>query len=258
MAAGFNRRRGNLVIRLTKRPAPVLSTASPGRCATELKFPPEYFEREDETDDSLFYSFPRLVVHIDEQAIEAVGRVFRDLIPPGSVVLDLLSSWRSHWPPGHLKRRMVGLGLNAPEMQDNPDLDEYVVHDANRNPELPFPDESFDAVVITVSAQYLTRPVETFQNVNRILKPGAVFIVTLSNRMFPTKAVRAWRMSSDRGRMDLVARYMAAAGNFEGIKRGFVNPDTSPPGDPIYSVVGRKKAEGSVFIGADRARPGGP
>jgi SAM-dependent methyltransferase len=144
---------------------------------------------------------------------------------------------------------MVGLGLNAPEMQDNPDLDEYVVHDANRDPELPFPDESFDAVVITVSAQYLTRPVETFQNVNRILKPGAVFIVTLSNRMFPTKAVRAWRMSSDRGRMDLVAKYMAAAGNFEGIKGGFVNPDTSPPGDPIYSVVGRRKG--------DRARPHG-
>jgi SAM-dependent methyltransferase len=198
-----------------------------------------------------------LVVHIDEQAIEAVGRVFRDLIPPGSVVLDLLSSWRSHWPRGHAKRRLVGLGLNGPEMQDNPDLDEFVVHDVNRDPALPFPDQSFDAVVITVSAQYLTRPVETFRHINRILKPGAVFIVTFSNRMFPTKAIRAWRTSSDRGRMDLVAGYMAA-GNFEEIKGGFVNPETSPPGDPIFSVAGRKKAEGSVFIGVDRARPGGP
>ena len=196
-------------------------------------------------------------MHIDEQAIESVGRVFRGLIPPGSAVLDLLSSWRSHWPHGYPKKRMVGLGLNAPEMQDNPDLDEYVVHDVNLEPALPFTDASFDAVLITVSAQYLTQPVETFQQVNRILKPGAVFIVTFSNRMFPTKAVRAWRMSSDRGRMDLVAGYMSAAGNFEEIKGDFVNPETSPPGDPIFSVIGRKPKASHLSEKADRERPDG-
>ena len=125
--------------------------------ATEPTNPPGSFQREDESDDSLFYSSPRLVVHIDEYAIEAVGRVFRDLIPLDSTVLDLMSSWRSHWPPDHPKKRMVGLGLNAPEMADNPDLDEYVIHDLNRNPVLPFEAEAFDSVVITVSAQYLTR-----------------------------------------------------------------------------------------------------
>ena len=41
---------------------------------------------------------------------------------------------------------MVGLGLNAEEMADNPDLDEYVVHNVNQDPELPFSDEAFDAV----------------------------------------------------------------------------------------------------------------
>ncbi|MCI0824600.1 MAG: methyltransferase domain-containing protein [Chloroflexi bacterium] len=183
-----------------------------------------------------------MVVHIDDQAILAVGRVFRDMIPPGSVVLDLMSSWRSHWPEGHPKERMVGLGLSAPEMQDNPDLDEYVVHDINSNPVLPFEDDIFDAVVITVSAQYLTRPIETFQQINRALKPGGIVIVTFSNRMFPTKAVRVWRASSDRERMDLVASYMDGAGNFERIRGGFVNTDESPPGDPIFSVVSNKAA----------------
>ena len=206
----------------------------------EAPFPAEYFQREDETDDNLFYAAPRLVVHIDEGAIAAVGQVFRDSIPPDSVVLDLMSSWRSHWPQGHAKTRLIGLGLNAPEMQDNPDLDEYVVHDLNRDPVFPFEDETFDAVIITVSAQYLTRPVETFQQVNRVLKHGGVFIVTFSNRMFPTKAVRIWRLSTDRGRLELVSSYMERAGNFHDIRGGLVNADSSPPGDPLFVVTSRK------------------
>ncbi len=202
--------------------------------------PPDYFQRIDESDDSLFYSFPRLVVHIDQQAIDAVSGLFRELIAPDAVVLDLMSSWRSHWPQGHPKDRMVGLGLNASEMAENPDLDEYVIHNINRQPVLPWGDEAFDAVVLTVSAQYLTQPVETFRQVNRVLKTSGVFIVTFSNRMFPTKAVRIWRESSDRGRMDLVTSYMESAGDFAGIQAGFVNPDDSPPADPIFAVVGRK------------------
>ncbi len=205
-----------------------------------IMYPPESFQRIDESNDSLFYSFPRLVVHIDQQAIEAVGQLFRDLIPPGAVVLDLMSSWRSHWPQGHPKDRMIGLGLNAPEMAENPDLHEFIVHDLNREPMLPFDDAVFDAVILTVSAQYLTRPVETFQEVNRVLKTGGLLVVTFSNRMFPTKAVRIWRESTDQGRMDLATSYMESAGNFEEIRSGFVNSDNSPPADPIFAVVGRK------------------
>lgn len=183
------------------------------------------------------------MVHIDDGAIAAVGQVFRDLIPPDSAVLDLMSSWRSHWPKGHSKKHLTGLGLNAVEMQENPDLDAYIVHDVNQDPVLPFDDNTFDAVVITVSVQYLTRPVETFQQVNRILKPGGIFIVTFSNRMFWAKAVRIWRNSSDRRHLELVASYMGHAGNFEDIRSGFVNQKSSPPDDPIFLVVGHKSAD---------------
>ena len=214
----------------------------PRRCATKPPFPSDAFQREDESDDGLFYTMPRLVVHIDDHAIAAVSQLFRDLIPPESAVLDLMSSWRSHWPAGHAKSRLVGLGMNAVEMKENPDLDDYVVHNVNMNPELPFADETMDAAVITVSAQYLTRPVETFQQVNRVLKSGGVFIVSFSNRMFPTKAVRIWRMGSDQQHIELVESYMQAAGNFQHIKSGFVNPEQSPPADPLFAVVSRKGA----------------
>lgn len=216
------------------------------RLVTELQFPPKYFEREDERDDRLFYAEPRLVVHIDDGAIATVGKLFRDFIPVDAVVLDLMSSWRSHWPPGHPKQQLVGLGLNAVEMANNPDLDQYLVHNVNVDPNLPFEDETFDAVVITVSVQYLTSPIETFQQVNRVLRPGGILIVTFSNRMFPTKAVRVWRNTSDRGHLELVAAYMDHAGNFEDIKGGLANPNDSPPGDPLFVVMGRKAASQTV------------
>ena len=58
--------------------------------------------------------------------------------------------------------------------------------------------------------------------------------------MFPTKAVLVWRESSDQGRMELVSSYMNTAGGFVDIQRGFVNPETSPPGDPLFAVMARK------------------
>ena len=208
--------------------------------AMEPQFPPRYFLREDEDDDGLFYTYPRKLVHIDDGAIATVSKLFRDFIPADSEVLDLMSSWRSHWPKGHPKRRMVGLGLNAEEMADNPDLDEYVVHNVNQDPELPFSDEAFDAVVITVSVQYLTHPIETFQQVNRILRPGGPLIVTFSNRMFATKAVNVWRSNSDRGHLDLVASYLNHAGGYGDVHGGLANPQDSPPGDPLFVVMGKK------------------
>jgi ubiquinone/menaquinone biosynthesis C-methylase UbiE len=138
---------------------------------------------------------------------------------------------------------MVGLGMNDAEMADNPDLDEYVVHDLNLNPELPFADNIFDAVVVTVSVQYMTSPIETFQEVNRILKLGGIFIVTFSNRMFPTKAVRIWRGMSDEGHLDLVNSYMDYAGGFGDIRGGLVNPADQPQGNPLFAVIARKEIE---------------
>ena len=169
-----------------------------------------------------------------------MGNVFRSLIPPNSLVLDLMSSWRSHWPAGHPRAHLAGLGMNAVEMAENPDLDDYLIQDINRNPVLPYAAAAFDAVVITVSVQYLTRPIEVFREVNRILKPGGIFIVTFSNRMFPTKAIRIWRYTTDRRHLDLVAAYLEEAGDFDNIRGGFTNPDTSPPNDPLFAVVANK------------------
>ena len=97
-------------------------------------FPPEFFRRIDETDDELFYSQPRLVVHIDEGAIKKVGEIYARLLPQSGAILDLMSSWRSHLPEKTRPVRLVGLGMNRPEMEDNPALTQVAVHDLNRDP----------------------------------------------------------------------------------------------------------------------------
>lgn len=211
----------------------------------EPPFRPEFFQRLDEDPDEQFYAMPRKVVHIDEAAIEAIKHFLPEVLPANGVVLDLLSSWRSHWPDGFPKQRLVGVGLNGEEMADNPDLDDYVVHNVNETPRLPFDDATFDAVVITVSIQYVTRPLEVFQEVHRLLRPGKPFVVIFSNRMFPHKAVAVWRMLDDRQHMDLVASYFHYAGGFTAVKAYDRTPPVAIPGtgytDPVYAVVGQKE-----------------
>lgn len=209
-----------------------------------MDYPPpfkaEMFERVDDSEDERFYEMPRKVVHIDEAAIGAVAEFIGTVFPPNGILLDLMSSWRSHLPKGFVKERLVGLGMNADEMADNPDLDEYVVHNLNVDPQLPFEDDYFHAGMVTVSIQYMIKPLEIFAEVQRVLKPGAPFAVFFSNRMFPTKAIRVWQMIRDAGKKELVEKY------FE-LTDGFEEPlfyDLSPnPGqsDPLYVVCARKK-----------------
>src|SRR6516162_6474375 len=207
-------------------------------------FPPEFFRRIDETDDELFYSQPRLVVHIDDGAMKKLGQIYARLLPQGGAILDLMSSWRSHVPGKVRPARLVGLGMNRPEMEDNPALTEIVIHNLNQNPVLPFADSDFNGAVVTVSIQYMTRPVEIFRGVAKVLKPGAPFIVSFSNRMFPTKAVAIWHSLGEFDRVRLVSRYFQESGNFENMEVIDMSAPTEPPSDPIWAVVGYCRCEG--------------
>jgi SAM-dependent methyltransferase len=201
--------------------------------------PTEYFARYDEGADSNFYGQPRLVVHIDDGAIEAAGALYAELLPPDGALLDLMSSWRSHLPPDFRYRSMVGLGMNPVEMAQNPQLSSYVIRDLNADPALPFDDASFDGALCTVSVQYLTRPLAVFAEVGRTLTPGAPFVVTFSNRCFPSKAVRVWTSTDDPQHMRLVSLYFQRSGLFDRIEVY----DRSPRGwgaDPLYGVAGWK------------------
>jgi SAM-dependent methyltransferase len=199
--------------------------------------PANAFGREDESPDWLFYRQPRFVTHIDDAAIDAVTQLYRELLPPGGAVLDLMSSWVSHLPPEVSYQRVVGLGLNRDELAANRRLAAYFVHDLNSDPRLPFATEEFDAAALCVSIQYLTRPVEVFRDVSRVVRSGAPLVITFSNRCFPTKAVAVWLELNDKGHAQLVTEYLDEAGGWsaaETFSRG------SPGGDPLFAVVARR------------------
>jgi SAM-dependent methyltransferase len=203
---------------------------------TELRS--EFFRRLDESDDELFYLTPRFVVHIDDAAVKTVGEIYSSRLPRGGAILDLMSSWRSHLPPELKPARVVGLGLNRSEMQDNPALTEIVTHNLNRTSQLPFADSAFDGAVLTVSVQYLVHPLEVFAGVGRVVKPGAPFIVTFSNRMFPTKAVAIWANANEQQRLDLVSYYFTHSAAFEKIE---VIDRSCVQTDPVLAVLGYRK-----------------
>jgi SAM-dependent methyltransferase len=179
----------------------------------------------------------RLVTHIDDDAIAAVGALYDELGISGDV-LDLMSSWVSHFvtPPRHL----TVLGMNAAELDANPAAGTRIVHDLNADPRIPLPDESMDDVVCCVSVDYLTQPVEVFRDVARVLRPEGRFVCTFSNRVFATKAITAWLYADEETRCRIVTEYFRRT-------QVFAPPTVAlrtPPGhrgDPLYAVWATRK-----------------
>ncbi|MGD9288751.1 MAG: methyltransferase domain-containing protein [Desulfobacterales bacterium] len=209
------------------------------------------FRREDETPDSRFYSAPRFVQHIDDTAIDIISNTYGRFLKDGMNVLDLMSSWQSHLPENLRLGRVAGIGLNASELNKNNRLSEVVVQDLNVNTGLPFESNSFDAVVCTVSIEYLVEPLAIFKEVSRILRADGHFIVTFSNRCFPTKAIQVWKELHEFERMGMVLEYFSRSGDFKDLQtysfRGLprLRNDKYFPelryADPVYAVWGQKR-----------------
>ena len=200
-----------------------------------IDLPPQAFARHDEAPDGDFYRFERLVTHIDPGAVAAVTQLYRQFLPAGGAILDLMSSWVSHLPAEVAYPRVAGLGMNKSELAHNPRLTERRVQDLNEQPTLPYGDDEFDGAAICVSAQYLTQPVAVFAELARVLRPGAPLVVTFSNRCFPDKAIFAWQSLDDMGHMRLVQHYFEAAGF--GPAEVFAHRPKG--GDPLFGLVGR-------------------
>ena len=147
------------------------------------------------------------------------GELYQDLdIGSGAAVLDIMSSWVSHFIEA--PSELVVLGMNERELQANPQASSYVVHDLNANVVMPFPDNRFDAATCCVSVDYLVRPIDVLREAARVVKPGGTVVCTFSNRCFPTKVVRGWLTLSEEQRCQVVAQYF-------------------PPGERIRRAAGR-------------------
>ncbi|MGL5192749.1 MAG: class I SAM-dependent methyltransferase [Chroococcales cyanobacterium] len=205
----------------------------------------------DESDDRLFYSYPRFVTHVDNGFIDQLTALYRDRLKPNSRIFDMMSSWVSHLPKDMTFAHVEGHGLNEEELGRNRRLNHYFVQNLNDNPQLPLEDQSFDAVLNAVSVQYIQHPEVVFSEIHRILKPGGIAIISFSNRMFYQKAIQAWREGNEASRVALVKRYFRAV-------EGFSNPEAIARksdlpsllqfmgmggGDPFYAIIAHRLPE---------------
>lgn len=223
------------------------SIAGTGKRYTSHLYPPTAFppsfpysladlQASDSQPDSIFYRPSRFVNHIDDHAIKALEEYYGAHLPPtpnpsststsqsttsnpgapSARILDLCSSWVSHIPfqTPSKNRQVVGLGMNASELSENPILTAWVVHDLNQTPDFhealentskgkaaPSSSSSsssapstsvsdrtkFDAVICNVSIDYLTRPLEVMKSIWDHLEEGGYAYMAISNRCFPNK-----------------------------------------------------------------------
>ena len=203
----------------------------------------------DDSADDLFYDYPRFVTHVDEGFVLQLTQLYRDRLQPEMHILDLMSSWVSHLPEDLAFERVEGHGMNPAELAKNPRFDDYFIQNLNRDLQLPRADQTFDAVLIAVSVQYLQYPEAIFSEIYRVLKPGGVAIVSFSNRMFFQKAIQAWRESTDAQRLQLVQSYFETVQGF-GPPETLVNQGSQSawlpwlnlaPSDPFYAVIAQRQ-----------------
>jgi hypothetical protein len=196
----------------------------------------EAFAKQDSGDDLAFYAPPRLVTHIDPDAVAALTAYYRTVLPANGVLLDLMSSWVSHLPDDLSAAAVIGHGMNVEELTANPRLTRWFVQNLNERPVLPLTDASCDGTMCCVGIQYLQQPVEVLREVRRVLRPGAPFVISFSNRCFPTKAVAIWRALDSNGHAALVRLYLERAG-FSAVE--IVVLADGSRSDPLIAVAGR-------------------
>ena len=107
-------------------------------------------------------------------------------------------------------------------------------------------------MVCTASVEYLVSPHSVFAEVLRVLRPGGVFVLTFSNRWFPTKAIQVWSELHEFERLGMVTQWLQQAGfgdlhTFS--SRGWPRPKDDPHvhqtrlSDPVYAAWGFRRAE---------------
>jgi hypothetical protein len=204
--------------------------------------------RMDEAEDSRFYEIPRMVQHLDRQALKLINALYRRLIPKQAVVLDLMASFDSHLQGSALADLRL-LGMNPSELAANSAGKAFIVQDLNRKPTLPYSDNSLDSVVCTASIEYLINPETVLADVYRVLRPGGLFVSSFSNRWFPTKSIRIWSDLHEFERVGMVTQWLQQAGfgklatySAKGWPRSSDDPhiDKTTLSDPVYAVWGYK------------------
>jgi len=218
------------------------------------------FARGDETQDEEFFKLPRLQPNLDSEAGSALRFFHAELFKLANQgeysVLDLCSSFESHYPKNLRAKRVALTGMSESELEQNKQATEWTVRNLNEDPSLPFENAEFDFVTMTAGVLYLSRPQEVFAEMHRVLKPGGLASIAFSNRCWPSKAVKVWIDVADDpvGQCQIAGNYFhfSPPGGWQAISALDLRPSTNagkrqssfgqsaPSPDPVYAVTALK------------------
>ena len=198
--------------------------------ARDTRYSPSDFNRQDPSNDSVFYDAPRFVTHIDDAAIRDLRDYYDTVLPKKGKILDFCSSWVSHYPSSVEEAaesndlKVIGLGMSKPELGANKVLNSgRLIVDLNDNPNIARAlrdakligeqeDDKLDAATNVVSTDYLTQPIEVLKSLREATKSGGSVHLTISNRCFPTKAISRWLRVDEEERLLMVGDFLHFAG----------------------------------------------
>ncbi|MCW8929892.1 MAG: class I SAM-dependent methyltransferase [Gammaproteobacteria bacterium] len=210
------------------------------------------FMRKIEDDDATFYdSIDTSSPIVDRKAIEQLEQFYNEHINDNSMILDLMAGPNSYLSNNFNDLDVSGLSIKEKDLQSNPALNQYIQHDLNKQPELPYDDAHFDAVICSFSVEYMTQPIKVFQDVARILKPGGSFLISFSERYYDKKVIALWDDLHLFERMGIVLEYYRQSGEFEELYsesiRGLIRHEDDPfvnktvHSCPMYMLSAKKK-----------------
>ena len=202
-------------------------------------------QKQDETNDSLFYSSPKFVYHLDSNFRKNLSELYKEEIENNSSVLDIMSSWDSYLPKNIKYKKVIGHGLNKEELEKNKALDNYWIQNFNINQKIPLENETIDCCLMVAAWQYLQYPEKIAEEIARILTQKGKFIIAFSNRAFWHKAPNIWTYSSEKERIEYVRNILINNGFCEPkVIKKFTQKNSFLPfinRDPFYCVISKKK-----------------
>ena len=202
-------------------------------------------QKPDESDDSLFYSSPKFVYHLDSNFRRNLSELYEKEIENNSSVLDLMSSWDSYLPKNIKYKKVIGHGLNKEELAKNKAFEDYWIQNFNIDQKIPLDNETVDCCLMVAAWQYLQYPEKIAKEIARILNQNGKFIIAFSNRAFWHKAPNIWTYSNEEERIEYVRNILVKNGFYEPtIIKKFTQEKAFLPflnRDPFYCVIAEKQ-----------------
>ena len=209
------------------------------------------FARINESDDADYYQTPRLTPYWDSLGLQQVSTYYRQLIPQGAHILDLMAGVHSPLQQAEKSRYSVSCaGLNLTELENNPVCSERIQLDVNSAETLPFADQQFDVVLIHAAIEYVTHPQQLMLEIGRVLKAEGKIIISFSNRSEGEKCISLWARAHEFERPGIVLSYLRSAGCFADFQsfshRGHLRPENDElanrllHSDPVYLITANR------------------